>query len=133
MLWDGAAYRDWDPVQPDAAAPGPERAFLGLLAVLRERHAQGSDGVLLRPFRQSGVREGRILGSMFLEIPGRADTVSLNSSGIAIWEVCDGTRSLAEINRELETRFEMPPGSLRADIEVVIKRLEGIGALRLAA
>jgi len=68
---------------------------------------------------------------MFLEIPGRADTVSLNSSGAAIWEVCDGTRSLAEINQELETRFEMPAGSLRPDVEVVIKRLEVIGALRL--
>jgi hypothetical protein len=58
--------------------------------------------------------------------------VSLNPSGAAIWEICDGTRSLAEINQELETRFEMPPGSLRPDVEVVIKRLEGIGALRLA-
>jgi hypothetical protein len=39
---------------------------------------------------------------------------------------------LAEINHALEARFEMPPGSLRADVEVVIKRLEGIGALRIA-
>lgn len=132
VLWDGAAYRAWDPIQPDAAAPGPERAFLGLVAVLRERHAGGSAASFLRPFHQRGVREGRILGSMFLEVPGREDTVSLNSSGIAIWEACDGTRSLADINRELEARFEMPPGSLVADIDVVIKRLERIGALGLA-
>jgi hypothetical protein len=130
--WDPGTYRNWDPVQPESAAPGPGREFLTLLAELIERRGQGLEQSLIRPWRQRGVREGKILGSMFLEIPGREDTVSLNSSGAAIWEACDGTRSLAEINHELETRFEMPVGSLRADIEVVIKRLEGIGALRLA-
>jgi hypothetical protein len=130
--WDPGTYRSWDPVQPASAQPGPGREFLSLLAELIERRGPGLEQSLLRPWRQRGVREGKILGSTFLEIPGRADTVSLNSSGAAIWEACDGTRSLAEINRELETRFDMPPGSLAPDIEVVIRRLERIGALRLA-
>lgn len=129
--WDQGTYRSWDQVQPETAQPGPGREFLTLLAELIARRAQGLES-LVRPGRQRGVREGKILGSMFLEIPGRADTVSLNASGAAIWEACDGTHSLAEINQELETRFEMPPGSLRADIEGVIKRLERIGALRLS-
>ncbi len=66
-----------------------------------------------------------------MEIPGRANTLSLNASGAAIWEACDGRRGLDAINRELESRFEMPVDSLRADIEVVVKRLERVGALRL--
>ena len=132
IAWDPSAYRSWDPVQPEAAQPGLGRELLTLLAELLEQRAQGLGLPLVKPCRQRGVREGKILGSVFLEIPGRADTVSLNSSGAAIWEVCDGTRSLAEINHELETRFEMPPGSLRVDVEVVINRLERIGALRLA-
>lgn len=131
VAWDPDVYRNWDPVEPDGVPPGLGREFLSLLAQLRERRTQRLELALLRPHRQKGVREGKILGSVFLEIPGREDTVSLNSSGAAIWEVCDGTRSLAEINRELETRFEMPAGSLRPDVEVVIKRLEDIGALRL--
>jgi len=131
IAWDPATYRNWDPVEPESVKPGAGRELLTMLAELLERRAQGLDLTLLKPCRQKGVREGKILGSMFLEIPGRADTVSLNSSGAAIWEVCDGTRSLAEINQELETRFEMPAGSLRPDVEVVIKRLEVIGALRL--
>ncbi len=130
--WDAGTYRDWGPVQPEYAKPGLGREFLSMLAELLERRAQGLELAFQRPCRQAGVREGKILDSMFLDIPGRADTVTLNSSGAAIWEVCDGTRSVAEINHELETRFDMPPGSLRADIEVVIKRLEGIGALRIA-
>jgi hypothetical protein len=133
IAWDPVSYRSWDPVQPESAQPGPGRELLSVLAELVERRAHGTELSLLRPCRQDGVRQGKILGSVFLEIPGRPDTVSLNSSGAAIWAVCDGTRSLAEINHELETRFEMPSGSLRADVEVVIKRLERIGALRLAS
>ena len=133
IAWNPATYRNWDAVQPERAQPGPGREVLSMIAELLARRSQGLELALLRPSRHNGVREGKLLGSLFLEIPGRADTVSLNSSGAAIWEVCDGTRSLAEINRELETRFEMPPGSLRADVEVVIKRLERIGALRLEA
>lgn len=129
--WDPTTYRNWDPVQPDAAPIGPGRDFLELLAGLIRRRAEGLELAFLRPSRHKGVREGRLLGSLFLEIPGRPDTISLNSSGAAIWEACDGARSLAEINRELESRFQMPAGSLRADVEVVIKRLERIGALRL--
>jgi len=122
----------WDPdVDGPWNQPGAEPALATLLAEFVQRRARGLDLSLLRPHRQKGVREGKILGSMFLEIPGREDTVSLNASGAAIWEVCDGTRSLAEVNQELEARFDMPPGSLRADVEVVIKRLERIGALRL--
>ncbi len=131
IVWDPDTYRNGDPVQPERAQAGPGREFLALLAEFLERRAQGIELAFLKPCRHKGVREGKILGSLFLEIPGRADTVSLNSSGAAIWEVCDGSRSLAEINNELETRFEMPPGSLQADVEVVVKRLERIGALRL--
>ena len=132
--WDPDVHGPWESQSPDPAPAYPGVAppeFLTLLSEFLERRAQGLELSLLRPHRQKGVREGKILGSMFLEIPGRHDTVSLNASGAAIWEVCDGTRSLAEVNRELEARFEMPAGSLRADVEVVIKRLERIGALRL--
>lgn len=131
IVWDPGTYRSWDPVQPDRTQPGPDREILTQLAEFIERRALGLELAFLKPCRHKGVREGKILGSMFLDIPGRADTVSLNSSGAAIWEACDGNRSFDEINQELETRFEMPSGSLRADVEVVIKRLERIGALRL--
>jgi hypothetical protein len=130
--WNPGAYTSWDPVHPELAPPGTGREFLGLLAAYIERRGQGIELAFLRPCRHKGVREGRILGSLFLEIPGRSDTVSLNASGAAIWACCDGNRSLAEINRELEARFQMPPGSLRADVQAVIQRLEAIGALRLA-
>jgi coenzyme PQQ synthesis protein D (PqqD) len=131
IAWDPATYRNGDSVHAERAAPGVGRELLTLLAEFVARSEQGPGLAFLRPCRRKGVREGKILGSLFLDIPGRADTVSLNSSGAAIWEVCDGDRTLAEINRDLEARFGMPSGSLRVDIEAVIGRLERIGALRL--
>jgi len=40
--------------------------------------------------------------------------VKLNASGAAILSLCDGTRTLAEIARELEERFG--EGDLQADV-----------------
>ena len=102
-----------------------------IVAEFVARRNDGSDLAFLRPCRHPGVREGRLLGQMFLQIPGRADTVSLNESGAAIWELCDGARSLAEVNRDLEARFAVPTGSVRADLAAVVERLQGFGALRL--
>jgi hypothetical protein len=132
-LWEAAKYAPWDAVPVESAGTGVGRELLGLLGEMAARREPSQKLAFLKPRRLQGVREGKILGSLFLEIPGRADTVSLNSSGAAIWEVCDGSHSVAEINQRLESRFEMTPGSLQADIEVVIKRLEDIGALRLEA
>jgi hypothetical protein len=56
--------------------------------------------------------------------------LTLDSSGAAIWEACDGTRTIAEIHRTLEARYELPEGSLQPAIEGVLRRLEQIGALR---
>ena len=131
LAWDPLAYRSWAPVQPERAPAGTGRELLSLLAEFIASREQGFELALQIPRRCEGVREGKILGSLFLEIPGRAETVSLNASGAAIWDTCDGARSFTEINRELEARFQMPTGSLRADVEIVIKRLERIGALRL--
>ena len=131
IVWDPEVYRCWDPVQPESALVGTGRELLIRLSEVIAHREQGLEFAFVIPTRCQGVREGKILGSLFLEIPGRAETVSLNASGAAIWEACDGVRGFAEINRELETRFQMPAGSLRADVEVVIKRLERIRALSL--
>lgn len=131
IVWDPAAERSWDGVAPENAPPGTGREFLTILGGFVARRDQGRELAFLRPCRRKGVREGRLLGSVFLDIPGRSDTVSLNASSAAIWECCDGNRSLAEINQALEARFAMPPGSLQADVRAAIERFEGLGALKL--
>jgi hypothetical protein len=131
LVWDMRAYRAWTAVDPQRAAPGTGREFLTVLAEYIARRATGGELAFLRPRRRPGVRVGRVLDCTLLEIPGRPDTFSLNPSAAAIWELCDGARSLADLGSELEQRFQLPPGALGADIQSVIDRLESVGALDL--
>jgi hypothetical protein len=133
IAWDERAYQPWTAVDPQGAAQGSAREFLALLEEHITRRANGGDLAFLRPRRRPGVRVGRILDRILLEIPGRADTCSLNPSAAAIWELCDGARSLADVGRELEQRFQLAPGTLGADIQSVIDHLESVGALDLAS
>jgi hypothetical protein len=130
-MWGAETYDGGEVIAAKRAAPGIGREFLTTLAEFAARRKQGADLAFLRPCRNQRVREARILGRLFLEIPGRSDTVSVNASGAAIWECCDGVRSLAEINGHLEARFAMAPGSLREDVDAVIQRLGNVGALTL--
>ena len=131
IVWDASRYGSLEqPVEPLSAKAGSGRELLTMLAELRERHAHRHEPAFMRALRGDGVRAGKIYGSIFLEIPGRADTLALDSSGAAIWEACDGTRTIADIHRTLESRFELAEGSLQVEVEAVLKRFEQIGALR---
>jgi hypothetical protein len=131
VVWDSGVYRGWDTVDPQAAAPGPGRDFLALLDEYRARRAAGGSLAFLRPRPRLGVRVGRVLDQTVLEIPGRSDTLALNASAAAIWELCDGARGLADLTHELATRFELAPEVMRLDVQSVIERLESVGALDL--
>ena len=130
-VWDAGTWGGGDVVAAKHAAPGIGREFLTTLAEFAARRKEGADLAFMRPCRHPRVREAKILGQLFLDVPGRSDTVTVDASGAAIWECCDGTRSLAEIHRDVEARFAKPPGSLRDEIAAVIERLSNVGALRL--
>jgi hypothetical protein len=130
-VWDERVYRGWDRVDPQGAAPGTGREFLAVLEEYVARRAEGGELAFLRPRRRTGVRVGRVLDQTVLEIPGRADALSLNPSAAAIWDLCDGARGLADLTRELATRFDLAPEDLRSDVHSVIDRLERVGALDL--
>jgi hypothetical protein len=131
VVWDQRVYRSWDRVDPQGAAPGTGRDFLAVLEEYVARRAEGGELAFLRPRRRTGVRVGRVLDQTVLEIPGRSDTLSLNPSAAAIWDLCDGARGLADLTRELATRFQLPPDDMRPDVQSVIERLERVGALDL--
>jgi len=131
VVWDAGVYSGWDTVDPQAVAPGPGRDFLALLEEYRARRAVGGALAFLRPRPRVGVRVGRVLDQTVLEIPGRSDTLALNASAAAIWELCDGARGLADLTQELATRFELAPDVMRLDVQQVIERLESAGALDL--
>ncbi len=131
VVWDKRLYQGWDRVDPLRAAPGSGRDFLTMLEEYVARRAAGGELAFLRPRPRAGVRVGRVLDQTVLEVPGRSDTLSLNPSAAAIWELCDGARGLADLACELATRFQMAPEDMRSDVQAVIERLESVGALDL--
>lgn len=131
VVWDLNTYRAWEAVDPARAVAGVGKAFLMLLADYVVRRESAGELAFLRPCRRTGVREGTILDRWFLDIPGRSDTLVLNGSAAAIWELCDGKRSLAEVAYHLEERFGMESGGLRGDVQTVVQRLEDVGAVEL--
>jgi hypothetical protein len=70
IAWDESAYQAWTAVDPQRAAPGSGREFLALLDEFITRRAAGGYLALLRPVRRPGVRVGRVLDRILLEILG---------------------------------------------------------------
>ena len=54
-----------------------------------------------------------------------------NSSAAAIWELCDGNHSLAQIVAELERRFDAPREVLHQSVRSTAIELVAAGALEL--
>ena len=131
VVFDKRSYRPWQMPETDSGAAPGGRELLALLANFAGRREQGGDLAVLRPVRRAGVREARVLDQMVLDVPSRADSLSLNPSASAIWQLCDGHRSLYDIACELEARFDVPAGGLHADVEATAEFLEKTGSLEL--
>ncbi len=131
ILWDPETWEPWTRVQPEEAKPGPGRDLLTLLEEKITLDEAGGDLAFLLPKRCDGVREARLLDQMLLDIPGQKDSLSLNASASAIWELCDDLRTVADISSELEREYGMDRGALRGDVEQTLESLRDAGALRL--
>jgi hypothetical protein len=66
---------------------------------------------------------------MLLYSPNREAAFSLNASAKAIWELCDGHHTLADICRELGERFECRADQLLADVHQAVRRLQELDLL----
>jgi hypothetical protein len=131
ILWDQRTYQPWTTIDPEQAKAGAGRKFLALLNDIVQRRQSGADLAATRPLRRGGIREARILDDMQLEVPGHPDSVTLNCSAAAIWELCDGKHSLAQIVAELEDRFDAPRDVLLHAVRSTAVELVTAGALEL--
>jgi hypothetical protein len=77
------------------------------------------------------VRQGRILDQFYLETGRPPRMITLNSSAGAIWDLCDGQRSLLDVARELHARYAVPMETMAADVLQTAKMLRSEGALNL--
>lgn len=85
----------------------------------------------VRPKRRDSVLEGRVRDEMVLLSPGSKQAFSLNQSSRAIWELCDGNRTVDEISQTLQERYAQAEGDLSGDINTALSKLKEVGMLEL--
>jgi hypothetical protein len=129
LVFDARIYRPGDTLQSEKAQSG--REFLEYLESYAASVASGEVLHYLRPRRRPGVRQGRILDQFYLETGRPPRMITLNSSAGAIWDLCDGQRSLLDVARELHARYAVPMETMAADVLQTAKMLRSEGALNL--
>ena len=82
-----------------------------------------------RPRQASEVVCSEVLDELVAYVPATSQAVSLNTSARAIWELCDGTRTVDDICSELSEPTGMPPEALRADVQAAIDQMRDLGLL----
>jgi hypothetical protein len=86
--------------------------------------------ILQRP-RRKALKEHQVWDEILLYAPEQDAAFSLNSSAKAIWELCDGRRSLADICQLLGERFDCPSDTLLSDVKNAILQLQKLGLVEL--
>ena len=84
---------------------------------------------LARPHQSPDIVCSEVLDELVAYAPATSQAVSLNVSARAIWELCDGTRTLDDICNELSASAGMPPEALRADVQAAIEQMRDLGLL----
>jgi hypothetical protein len=128
-VWDSNNYSAWEPCDAGNARVGAGRAFLEYLQSFVSSREAGSHLGNLIPIRVEGVRDATVIDQVILDIPGRADGLSLNTSAGAIWKLIDNESSMLDIAHKLESRFDMPKGTLWPDVEATAVHLQASGAI----
>jgi len=84
-----------------------------------------------RPSRAAGVVSMDVLEEKVLFHPARQEAISLNVSSAAIWDLCDGTRTVAEIGHELSEWAGAPDSDVLADVERIVKQFSELSLLHI--
>lgn len=83
----------------------------------------------LQPSRLISVQEHRLGDELLIYIPRSETAHALNRSAVAIWELCDGTRTVEDISRELGQWLGHPSEALLPDVRRGIDQLCELGLL----
>ena len=88
-----------------------------------------------RPFPIPAVEAHEVLDEMALYLPDQEKMLSLNASARAVWELCDGTRTIAQIGQvlidDLEAANAPVPFNLLDDVTTVILQFQVLGFITL--
>jgi PqqD family protein of HPr-rel-A system len=80
-----------------------------------------------RPRRAPDIVTSEVLDELVAYAPASSQAVSLNASARAIWELCDGTRTVDEICAELSEEAGVTAEALRGDVTDALARFRELG------
>jgi t-SNARE complex subunit (syntaxin) len=79
----------------------------------------------------SGVTGQVVDGEAVLVLPDKGEVKVLNEVGARIWELADGTRTIAEIAELLTQEFEVDIQKAQDDALIFLQQLEQKGVIQL--
>lgn len=82
-----------------------------------------------RPRQSPDIICSEVLDELVAYAPASSRAVSLNVSARAIFELCNGMRTVDDICNELSGSAGMPPEALRADVQAAINQMRELGLL----
>ncbi len=80
-----------------------------------------------RPRQREGVVSCALFEDVVLMAPASDVAVVLNTSSRAIWDLCDGDRSIVAILRELRSRYDAPAETLQDDLTATLSEFASAG------
>jgi len=84
------------------------------------------------PIPREGFELAELEGESLLYSHDKMAMVYLNGSAAAIWRLCDGERTVAEITEVIAAAFPDLVGSISAEVPELIERLVNEGVMELA-
>lgn len=84
-----------------------------------------------KPLRRFGVMEGRVLDQLLLELPDQNKSIWLNQSGMAVWDLCDGTRTVNNICEALSEAFEAEVDVIAGDVFPILEQFQSVDFVSL--
>ena len=83
-----------------------------------------------RPRRKKGIALRRMGDECVLYDSEKGSIHIVNAVAASVWEMCDGSRSLVDMERELRAKYAVPDGSaVKADIRTILRDFGSLDAI----
>lgn len=83
-----------------------------------------------RPARAPGLAARHLAGTHTIEDATSGQSFVVNDTALAVWDLCDGATSAAEMVDAMTSIFNAPPQVVERDVLSVLDHLASLGLLR---
>jgi hypothetical protein len=83
-----------------------------------------------KPLRKDGILSRQLGDEWLLYDEANSSVHVINSVAEFVWRMCDGSRTLSDIENEIQRTFAVSPAaSVRQDLEGIIQKFADIGVI----